>query len=291
MKLLFTLFMAFMLTVSTISFAQTTRSTRIVNKVVEVPEFKNTLETQATTVTVAPTIYTNETQFKAAIQNDYFLDEFNDCVKENQVSSLIRTTGNYTYTITEPNGVYELDGAISVPKCYDSIIVTNTGQSVYAFGGYFYNSASSGSFLSGDLKLRVGSYSYTFTASSTTAFIGFIFSQAVTSFSIKYPTVQTTATYYPSLDHLYWGNVATTTSIKNIETTGVSVFPSPTSDIINLSSAEGIKSVNITNLSGKIVWSGSASEFPLSVSSFAKGLYLVNLISNDGIKTEKIIIK
>jgi hypothetical protein len=51
------------------------------------------------------------------------------------------------------------------------------------------------------------------------------------------------------------------------------------------------QSYRITSLAGRVAWNGSASEFPLNVSSFAKGIYLVNILSVDGVKTEKVIIK
>jgi hypothetical protein len=75
------------------------------------------------------------------------------------------------------------------------------------------------------------------------------------------------------------------------QTAKVSVYPNPTSDVIHLSTTEGIESISITNLAGSVVWNGATSAFPLNVSTFAKGVYLVNILSADGVKTEKVIIK
>lgn len=69
------------------------------------------------------------------------------------------------------------------------------------------------------------------------------------------------------------------------------LYPNPTNELLNLSCEEGIQNISITNLTGKTVWSGSAFEFPLNVTSFAKGIYLVNIVSASGMKTEKVIIK
>lgn len=86
-------------------------------------------------------------------------------------------------------------------------------------------------------------------------------------------------------------NVGTTSVADANQTAKLSVYPNPTSDVIHLSSTEGIQNISITNLGGKIVWSGAASEFPLNVSSFAKGIYLVNVVTEGGVKTEKVIVK
>jgi hypothetical protein len=94
----------------------------------------------------------------------------------------------------------------------------------------------------------------------------------------------------------YYGNevsftTATITDVSNIYTSKTIVYPNPTSDLLKLSSTEGIQNISINNLSGNTVWSGSVSEFPLNVTSFAKGIYLVNIVSTDGVKTEKVVIK
>lgn len=94
----------------------------------------------------------------------------------------------------------------------------------------------------------------------------------------------------------YYGNqvmftTSTATAISDSNASTVSIYPNPTSDVINLSSVDGIKAISINNLSGKTVWSGAASEFPLNVSSFAKGIYLINVVTEGGVKTEKVIVK
>ena len=94
----------------------------------------------------------------------------------------------------------------------------------------------------------------------------------------------------------YYGNqvmftTSTATAISDSNASTVSIYPNPTSDVVNLSSVDGIKAISITNLSGKTVWSGGASEFPLNISSYAKGIYLVNVVTEGGVKTEKVIVK
>jgi hypothetical protein len=289
----------FALTLSTISFAQTRSESNIAATEVETTALKSAQITEATVATAAPTVYTTEATFKAAIKSDYFLDEFNDCYVTSPPTyhaSLIRTTGNYKYTITEAGStstLYSLPGAFSTSNKKDSVLITNTGTSVYAFGGFFYNTDTYGAFKAGNIRVTVGTYSYVITTATTSKFVGFVFPEAITSVYIAYPTAQTSTPYcYASMDHFYWGSVATLpTSITNTETTKVSVYPNPTSDVINLSSTVGIQSISITNLAGSEVWSGSASQFPINVSSFAKGIYLVNIFSADGVKTEKVMIK
>lgn len=275
------------------SFAQTRSESNIVATEVETDVLKSA---QATAPTAAPTVYTTEAAFKAAIKNDYSLNEFASCVKNTYYKSIVQSTGTYKYTITEISnsaGLYGLTGAFSTSFNKDSILITNNGASVYAFGGFFYNTDTNGAFKAGNIRVTVGTYSYVITAATTSKFVGFVFPEAITSVYIGYPTVQTSSPYcYASMDHLYWGSVVTVpTSINDAETKVVSVYPNPTSDVINLSSTEGIQTISITNLSGSVVWSGDASQLPINVSSFAKGIYLVNMFLVDGLKTEKVIVK
>lgn len=279
----------FALMLSTMSFAQTD------NDAIEV-ETAVLKSAQATAPTTTPTVYTTEASFKAAIKNDYSLNEFASCVKGTYYPSILENTGTYKYTITEIAStpkLYGLTGAFSTSFNKDSILITNNGASVYAFGGFFYNTDTNGAFKAGNIRVTVGTYSYVITAATTTKFVGFVFPEAITSVYIAYPTVQTNQPYcYASMDHLYWGSVATVpTSINDAVAKVVSVYPNPTSDVINLSLTEGIQTINITNLAGSVVWRGDASQFPINVSSFAKGIYLVNMFLADGVKTEKVIVK
>jgi hypothetical protein len=280
----------FALTLSTMLFAQT-------NSVATEVETTALKSAQATAPTAAPTVYTTEASFKAAIKNDYSLNEFASCVKGTYYPSIVQNTGTYKYTITEIAStpkLYGLTGALATSFNKDSILITNNGASVYAFGGFFYNTDTNGAFKAGNIRVTVGNYSYVISVATTTKFVGFVFPEPITSVYIGYPKVQTNQPYcYASMDHLYWGSVATVpTSINDADAKVVSVYPNPTSDVINLSSTEGIQTVNITNLAGRVVWSGEASQFPVNVSSFAKGIYLVNMVStNHGVKTEKVIVK
>ncbi len=145
--------------------------------------------------TAAPTVYTTEAAFKAAIKTDYSLNEFASCVKGTYYPSIVQNTGTYKYTITEIAStpqLFGLTGAFSTSFNKDSILITNNGASVYAFGGFFYNTDTNGAFKAGDIRVTVGTYSY------------------VISVYIGYPKVQTSSPYcYASMDHLYWGSVAT----------------------------------------------------------------------------------
>lgn len=194
--------MALML--STMSFAQT-------NIVATAGETTALKSAQATTA--APTVYTSEADFKAAIKSDYSLNEFASCVKNTYYTSIVQSTGTYKYTITEISnsaGLYGLTGAFSTSFNKDSILITNNGASVYAFGGFFYNTDTNGAFKAGDIRVTVGTYSYVITAATTSKFVGFVFPEAITSVYIGYPKVQTSSPYcYASMDHLYWGSVAT----------------------------------------------------------------------------------
>lgn len=82
-----------------------------------------------------------------------------------------------------------------------------------------------------------------------------------------------------------------TTGIKEVVTTGFSVFPNPASEELNISSADNkLFSLNIFNALGDKVYSADAmGNYQLSVSSMCNGLYFIQLNSNNSFYTQKFI--
>lgn len=71
----------------------------------------------------------------------------------------------------------------------------------------------------------------------------------------------------------------------------VAFYPNPVKDVLNLSAVENIDSVSIFNLSGQNLVNKTinANETAVDMSSFATGTYIVNVISNNNVKTIKVV--
>ena len=295
MKKTITLLFATMLLISSVSNAQVRGRIAINNNQIEKLPIKIAKSSKLKAETLTPVVYTNETDFLAAIKNDYFLDEFDDCVLNTREDTINRTIGNYNYKLfSSPNLLFENDKSISGGNASDTMHVRNSGASVFAFGGFFFNTDISGTIVkTGDAKIIVGDYEYLYTTADSTTFVGFVFPEPVSDVLICNPNYDAAGEpVFLSMDHFYWGTgESTPTTLKTIEKNELSVYPNPTSDFINLASAKNVQSVVITNVLGNIVWSGSADQFPLNVSNFEKGIYVVKITSTSGLKSEKIIVK
>ena len=87
----------------------------------------------------------------------------------------------------------------------------------------------------------------------------------------------------------------TDTSTENFDKLGLSVFPNPVSDIVNITSPEAnIEMVTITDLNGRTVKSinfNNVAETTIDASDLASGIYLMNITANGTVATQKIVKK
>ncbi|KIA88218.1 T9SS type A sorting domain-containing protein [Kaistella jeonii] len=82
-----------------------------------------------------------------------------------------------------------------------------------------------------------------------------------------------------------------TTATVNVDKNKVSVYPNPFKDVLNISDVKGVKSITISDVSGRQVKTMKPST-ELQVSDLKTGLYIVNLHMEDGtIKSIKAIKK
>lgn len=82
-----------------------------------------------------------------------------------------------------------------------------------------------------------------------------------------------------------------TTATVNVDKNKVSVYPNPFKDVLNISDVKGVKSITISDVSGRQVKMMKPSA-ELQVSDLKTGLYIVNLHMEDGtIKSIKAIKK
>lgn len=76
--------------------------------------------------------------------------------------------------------------------------------------------------------------------------------------------------------------------------TQLSIYPNPATDVINVANAQNINDINIVDLNGRIVKSAKfngASEAQVNISDLSAGMYLMNVSSDQGTTTKKIVKK
>ncbi len=88
----------------------------------------------------------------------------------------------------------------------------------------------------------------------------------------------------------------TTTSVRDIETTSLKLYPNPAGKTITLSdinTSAGEARVSIFSLNGQLVYEENvyvSSSVILDVSSLKSGTYLLKMVSNDRVETRKLIV-
>lgn len=84
-------------------------------------------------------------------------------------------------------------------------------------------------------------------------------------------------------------------AVEDLESTIPGVFPNPVADVLTVSNAGNIHTVEVYSIIGQRVMSLNNLEsenLSINVSGLNSGIYLVNLIENDGtLKTHKIVVK
>lgn len=77
------------------------------------------------------------------------------------------------------------------------------------------------------------------------------------------------------------------------EIDGVKIFPNPTDGVLYVHSNDVIKKLILTDLTGKVMMDvyGDSDEITLDLSSQAKGLYLLNVVTENDSYVEKILLK
>ena len=83
------------------------------------------------------------------------------------------------------------------------------------------------------------------------------------------------------------------TGIWDNLSSSINLYPNPVNDILNISSSDNIKSLEIKDLLGRIVYSSldiNSKSMSLNTSNFRNNVYLLSLIINDKLVIKKIII-
>jgi hypothetical protein len=88
-----------------------------------------------------------------------------------------------------------------------------------------------------------------------------------------------------------WGTEAGGTSIRKLDIVRLTSYPNPVKDVLNIQSESLIESVSILNLNGSVLakYPVNAGHYTLSTSDWVKGIYLVKIVTENGVQTKRIV--
>ncbi|MFN8356402.1 MAG: T9SS type A sorting domain-containing protein [Spirosomataceae bacterium] len=69
----------------------------------------------------------------------------------------------------------------------------------------------------------------------------------------------------------------------------VVVYPNPSTEVIQISTKSPIQQLNLLNVTGELIWTKSAQWSTIDVQQLPKGIYLLQVVTEDGIRTKKIV--
>ena len=84
-------------------------------------------------------------------------------------------------------------------------------------------------------------------------------------------------------------HVGTGVGIEDVNSVNVAIYPNPANDVLNIN-GEGIRQVEMMDINGRTVMS-AAKAGSLNISALASGVYVVRVVTNSGVSTQKIVKK
>jgi hypothetical protein len=81
-----------------------------------------------------------------------------------------------------------------------------------------------------------------------------------------------------------------TVAIVEVETAKVSVYPNPTSGVLNVQ-IDGSFNATVYNYQGQVVMRNTVNNGQIDMSGLASGVYFVEIRTNDNVSVEKVIVK
>jgi hypothetical protein len=76
-----------------------------------------------------------------------------------------------------------------------------------------------------------------------------------------------------------------------VSSKGVSVYPNPFSDVLNISDIKNVKTISIVDIAGRVVRTFDKPSATLQLSELSSGMYIVVMNMNDGTKQSVKVIK
>lgn len=196
---------------------------------------------------------------------------------------------------TSPNGAYPSTGNLVPSICNGTTSVTRT--SAYA-GEYSRVTVVAGNTYKFETLLKPGYY----ITISTDAATPVVLTHGSNPLSYT-PTTSGTIRFYSHTDSTCLGLTNSTTThtrsvtcmgtlaVSDVNKIDASVYPNPFKDVLKISDIKGVKSISISDVSGRLVKTVKATS-EIRVTELKTGLYIVNLHMEDGsVKSIKAIKK
>jgi hypothetical protein len=160
-------------------------------------------------------IYTNETDFKSALNSGYYCENFEGLPDDIPLPPTVSfgPVNGFSYDAYAEHGLYRgpdpLNYNLSTNYNSDPILITFTGSPVYAFGGQFFTVCAEGHDANGITTIYVtiggDTIPVVYDSAYPRPFLGIISSEPLTSVSIASEQLGPYATQWPCVDNFYVG--------------------------------------------------------------------------------------
>ena len=84
-----------------------------------------------------------------------------------------------------------------------------------------------------------------------------------------------------------------TSPVEFVDNNKLIIYPNPATNFINISNNETIYSISISDIKGSLIFSKSYEQNNtlINVSNFDKGIYFLEIETNDGVINKKLILQ
>ncbi len=82
-------------------------------------------------------------------------------------------------------------------------------------------------------------------------------------------------------------DITAVTGVDELAVSTTTVYPNPATNVLNITSAEQVKSVSIYTITGELV--NTYSEKTINIANLTQGMYIVAIHTNDGVTQTRII--
>jgi predicted outer membrane repeat protein len=86
-----------------------------------------------------------------------------------------------------------------------------------------------------------------------------------------------------------YGGAAVGVNYVPINEDDIYIYPNPATSIINLNGNQDVTNISISNILGQVVWTGNFESFPLNITDWAKGMYIIRCEKEGRYITRKFI--
>jgi hypothetical protein len=104
-------------------------------------------------------------------------------------------------------------------------------------------------------------------------------------------TVPDITPHYEISEIELWGTEVGGSDIRKLDIASLKTWPNPATDVLNIQAESLIESVSILNLNGNLLEKHpvNANSYTFSTTDWAKGIYLVKIVTEDGVRTQRIV--